>query len=80
VDDNTVMVMINSISPLHVGHVHGRPQKIFQRGGKVDTLLILFSLLAWQRKWTYTKMSNVTAAVTYSVFPIRKFYTEKILF
>jgi len=41
---------------------HGRPQKSLQGGGKVEILLIFFSLLAMQREWTYTKrkMSNVT--------------------
>jgi len=43
----------------------------FSRGvGKVDILLILFSLLGMQGTWTYSKkkMSNVTAKVAYSVF------------
>jgi len=42
-------------------------------------LLILFRLLARQRKWTYTKMkmSTVMATVAYSVFPLRKFYIEE---
>ena len=35
-------------------HHHGRPQEFFQ-GGKADIVLIFFSLLAMQRKWTYTK-------------------------
>ena len=51
----------------------------FSRGGKVDNLLIFFRLLAMQRKWTYTKkMSNDTATVAYSVFPVRKLYTEQM--
>jgi len=33
-------------------HIHGRPQKFFQGGGKLDILLIFFSLLGMQRKWT----------------------------
>jgi len=37
------------------GTVHGRPQKFFQGGGKVDILLILFRLLTMQRTWTFTK-------------------------
>jgi len=40
----------------------------------------LFQFVAMQRKWTYTKMSNVTATVAYSVFPIRKFTWRKCLF
>jgi len=38
----------------------------FSKGGKVDIFLTFFSLLAMQRKWTYTKskMSNGTAIVT----------------
>jgi len=52
----------------------------FSRGSKVDILLIFFRLLAMQRKWTYTKkkMSNVTATVAYSVFLVRKLYTEQM--
>jgi len=34
---------------------HGRSQKFFQGGGKVDILLSFFWLLAIQRKLTYTK-------------------------
>jgi len=34
---------------------HGLPQKFFQRGGNVEILLILFSLLTMQRKWRFTK-------------------------
>jgi len=46
--------------------------------GKVDILLMFFRLLAMQRKWTNTKtkMSNVTLTVAYSVFLVRKVYTE----
>jgi len=59
---------------------HGRPQKFFQVGSKVDVLLLLFRLLTMQRKWMYTtlhpfyttkKMPNVTATVARSVFPLR---------
>jgi len=43
--------------------------EIFPGGGKVDILLILFTLLAMQRKWTYTK--NVQCyGNSYSVFPM----------
>jgi len=49
-------------------------------GGKVDILLI-FSV-CWRSKCNVNgrtqKMSNVMATVTYNVFPIRKFNTEKI--
>jgi len=53
----------------------------FSRGGKVAILLIFFRLLAMQRKWTYTKekMFNVTATVAYSVFLVRKLYSEQML-
>ena len=34
---------------------HGRPQKIFHRGGNVENLLMLFRLLTMQCKWTFTK-------------------------
>jgi len=49
-------------------------------GGKVDILLIFFSLLAMQRKWTNTKkkMSNVTATVACSVFLVRKPYSDQM--
>jgi len=54
--------------------------EIFPGEGRVDMLLVFFGLLAMQREWTYTKrkMSNVTATVTYSVFHIRTFCTEKM--
>jgi len=58
---------------------HGLPQKFFQ-WGKVDILLIFSG--CWRSKCNANgrtqKMSNVMATVTYNVFPIRKFYTEKI--
>jgi len=56
--------------------VHGN----FFRGGKVDILLIFLSLLSMQRKWTYAKnkMSNVTATLANSVFPVRKLYSEEM--
>jgi len=52
----------------------------FSKGGKVDILLIFFSLLAMQRKWTNTKkkMSNITATVSYSVFLVRKLHSEQM--
>ena len=53
----------------------------FSRGGaKVDILLIFLRLLAMQSKWTYTKKNrlNVTATVAYSVFHIRKRYSEQM--
>jgi len=57
----------------------GVRRKISRRG-KVDILLIFFRLLAIRRKWTYTKkkMFSVTAAVVYSVFFVRKRYTEQM--
>jgi len=64
----------------NVSDGHGRPQKFFQGGGKVDILLIFLWFLTMQRKLTYTKeiLSNVTAAVTYSAFLVRKLYTEQM--
>ena len=61
---------------------HGRPQKFFHGGGKVDILLIFLRLLAMQRKWTSTKkkLSNVTATVAYSVFLIKNVTVSKCLF
>ena len=52
----------------------------FSRGGNVEILLDFLRLLAMQRKWTYTKrkMFNVTATVAYSVFFVRKLYTEQM--
>jgi len=49
-------------------------------GGKHDILLICFSLLGMQRKWTYTtkKMSTVTATLAHSVFLARKLYSEQM--
>ena len=57
----------------------GVRRKISRRG-KVDILLIFFRLLAIHRKWTNTKkkMFSVTAAVVYSVFFVRKRYTEQM--
>jgi len=53
----------------------------FSRGSKVDILLICFRLLVMQRKWTHTKnkMFSVTTTVAYSVFLVRKFYSEQML-
>jgi len=48
---------------------HGRPQKFFQ-GGKVDILLIFFSLLAMQRKWTYTKKCPMLRQQLHTVFSL----------
>jgi len=55
-------------------------EEIFPGGGKVDILLTLFRLLTMQRKLTYAKkkMSNVTAAVAYSAFLVRKLYTKQM--
>jgi len=52
----------------------------FSGEGKVDNLLIFLWLLATQRKLTYTKkkMSDVTATLAHSVFPVRKLYTEQM--
>ena len=60
---------------------HGRPQKFFQGGGKVDILLIFFRLFVMQRKWTYAKkkMLKVTATVAYSVFLVRKLDSEQMI-
>jgi len=52
-------------------HVHGRPQ-IFFRGAKVDILLIFFSLLAMQRKWTYTKNVQCYGNNYNHCFPYKK--------
>jgi len=49
---------------------HGRPQKTF-----CSSFSVCWPCNANGRT---QKMSNVTATVTYSVFPIRKFYTEKL--
>ena len=67
-------------SPFPVKAVHMDVRRKISRRGKVDILLIFFRLLAIHRKWTYTKkkMFNVTAAVVYSVFYVRKLYTEQM--
>jgi len=54
--------------------------EIFPGGGKHDILLIFFSLLAMQRKWTYTtkKMSSVLATLAHSAFLARKLNSEQM--
>jgi len=54
--------------------------EIFPGGGKFDILLIFFSLLVMQRKWTYTtkKMSSVSVTLAHSVFLARKLYSEQM--
>ena len=76
----TVTVSCSDELAVHSCPLHGRPQKFFQGGGKVDILLIFFRSLAMQRKWTYTKekMFSVTATVAYSVFPVRKLYSKQM--
>jgi len=49
----------------------GVRRNFFKGGGKVEILLILLSLLAMQRKWTYTKNVQYYGN-SYSVFPVRK--------
>jgi len=73
------MQLINLHLKTH-SHDHGRPQKFFHVGGQIDILLIFFRLLAMQRKWTYTKkkMFNITARVAYSVYLVRKLYSEQM--
>jgi len=39
---------------------HGFPQNFFQVGGNVDTLFIIFRLLTFQCKWTFTKRFTVS--------------------
>jgi len=55
-----------------------RPQTFFQGGAK-STFCLSFSV-CWRcsANGHTQKMSNVTATVTYAVFPIRKFYTKKM--
>jgi len=52
----------------------------FSRAAQSQHFAFFFRLLAMQRKWTCTKknMSNVTATVAYSVFLVRKLYTEQM--
>ena len=62
-----------------IAHQHGRPQKFFQGWAKSTFCLSLSS--CWQRNAkgrAPQKKSNVTAAVAYSVFPVRKLYTEQM--
>jgi len=57
---------------------HGRPQKFFQ-GEESRHFAYLFQFVGDATQMdVHKKLSNFTATVTYSVFPIRKFYTEKI--
>ena len=58
---------------------HERPQKFFKGRGAKSTFWLSFSL-CWRcnANGRTQKMSNDTATVTYSVFPLRKFYTEKM--
>ena len=42
---------------------HGRPQNLFQAGGNVKILLILFRLLTMQWKWTFTERSVLSTAL-----------------
>jgi len=49
-------------------------------GEEVDILLVIFSLLAMQRKRTYTKNVQCYGNSYLQCFPYKKIYTEKILF
>jgi len=60
---------------------HGRPQKFFHGGGQSRHFAYLFQFFgeaSAMQMDIHKKMSNVMATVTYNVFPIRKFYTDKI--
>ena len=50
----------------------------FSRGAKSKFCLYFSVFWRWNANRRKQKMSNVTATVTYSVCPIRKFYTEKM--
>jgi len=51
----------------------------FSRGGQSRHFAYnLFHFVGDATQMDVHKMSNVTATVTYSVFPIRIFYTEKM--
>ena len=52
----------------------------FARGEQSRHFADLFQFVgdATQMEYTKRKKFSVTATVTYSVFPIRKFYTEKM--
>jgi len=73
---------------LESGDFHGRPQKLFQGGQSrhfaypfwiVDDATQVDVHKTLQPFYTPKKMPNVTAAVAYSVFPLRKFCTKQML-
>jgi len=60
-----------------IGVEHGRPQKFFQGGAK-SNFAYLFQIVGDATDVHKNKMSNVTATLANSVFPVRKLYTEQI--
>jgi len=53
----------------------------FSRGGQSWHFAYLFKFVGDATQMdVHKQMSNVTATVAYSVFPVRKFYTEKMFF
>jgi len=59
-------------------HNHGRPQKFFLGGGKVDFLLIVFKFLTMQCKWTPTK--SLTLSTPQRKCSMLRYQSQKMRF